>query len=261
MKTMTEDQMKEIKQAVIASLDDAKDHFLIIVLQYLGRAKCLKELEDRVNVVSVLNQAGIHSTQKAIAVLEDKNQTQSIRCMLCHLIEQVTYLEAKHVLLKILDDKEEDLNLRSKAAEALALIGSRRVASRLVKIIQSREDVSLRISAAFALRFICDNRAVKPLLDVAQNSLESEPLRTACIEALGSIGDRSVISELRKLLQDPCASVRFWAADALGSLNATDAMQDLLNLTTDHTGVPGWGRVSTAAKRAMEHIRNSATEN
>ena len=170
---------------------------------------------------------------------------------------------------------------RAAAIKALGHLGDPRTADLLVGILQNdEEDLDVRCSAARALRGIKDNervldvlhhklksgkkflrrniavvlgahpvqeKSVKPLIKALRD--EDSYVRSRAAKSLGRIGDRSAVGPLIEALDDQDASVRSKAAYSLGSFKDPRAVEALISLSGDEQG-----QVSKAARRALRKI-------
>ena len=80
------------------------------------------------------------------------------------------------------------------------------------------ENLETRIAAIQALGMIKYNLAVEPISKLIQNT-DTQTERLTCTISLGMIGDKSAIPQLKKLLDDDEANIRWDSAIALAKMN------------------------------------------
>ena len=122
--------------------------------------------------------------------------------------------------------------LRSASAEALGRIGDVRALTPLLKALASDAVIEVRQQAAKGLGALKDKRAVPEL--VAALDAPEASLRVFAVDALGDIGDASVVARLcRMLTSNENPGVRESSAVALGKLGDPDALPALRGVLTD----------------------------
>lgn len=125
-------------------------------------------------------------------------------------------------ILALLETTGEDIHwkVRDKAAKALGKMGDRRAVEPLIKLL-SDPFYNVRGSAAQALGELGDRRAVEPLLSAFKEAANSRYYLfygEQAIEALGTLGDPSVVAHLKPFLGYKSLSVREDTAKVLGKL-------------------------------------------
>jgi HEAT repeat protein len=148
------------------------------------------------------------------------------------------------VLVEALADKSINLQLaalkhlgRLKYHESLPAIREFLVAS----------DPRLRRTAVLAIGQLKDKGAVPELLTMAYED-ESPLVRPAAVEALGMVGDETMVAKLLPLVDDTNAYLRATLADVLCTLDGhmPDVRRALVQLTSDQVE-----HVANAAQRAL----------
>jgi HEAT repeat protein len=106
---------------------------------------------------------------------------------------------------------------------------------------------------AFAIFYLCQQGqvALKPLLETLRKDPDPDA-RYGAARALGMMNDQSAIQSLITALSDHEPAVRYWAIDALVSLNAIDAKYTIYRLTKDPFK---W--VRERAKEAVKQLSGS----
>lgn len=117
--------------------------------------------------------------------------------------------------------------LRSASAEALGQIGDKRAVRSLLRALGSDDAIEVREQAAKALGTLKASRAV-PALVRALDAREAS-LRVFAVDALGEIGDPSVVKRLSQMLMTASENpgVRESSAVALGKLADAEALSAL----------------------------------
>jgi HEAT repeat protein len=206
--------------------------------------------------------------QKEIAALKSKRVP--IRLKNAQILGYLRDPAAIPHLLTALDD--EVLSVRLAAAQSLALLGDpdtvlpvllaldthgevpqRRVAEVLLAFGQPAVEPMLKVLNApdtpysqliIAVR-VCGmlqvGQATPRLIDLLQHDVM--PVRLNCVRALGSIGDRSALSAISQLAEDPDWEVRNVVMQAIGAVRASEYSSLLLTGLAD---AAWWVRYSAA---------------
>src|SRR5574341_822308 len=145
-----------------------------------------------------------------------------------------------HELMRVLI--RADGLVRCAAARALGLLGDGRALDALIQAAMHGRG-ELQCAAVQGLGLLRDARAVPPLIGVLTGS--SGPARHDTVEALVQIGGPSTAPVLA-VLRHPDPAVRQAAADVLGRVGATDAIEDLVELLGD-----AFASVRAAVVRAL----------
>ncbi|HZV79194.1 MAG TPA: M1 family aminopeptidase [Candidatus Binatus sp.] len=139
------------------------------------------------------------------------------------------------------------------AATSIGKTKSSRAFDLLRKSLQkdSFNDV-VRAGAMAGLGWLGDERAIPILLEWTAYG-RTTPARRAAVQALARVGERrnNVIDALVGLLNDPLLRVRVAAVDALGKMNAIDALPELDRLAN----LDVEGRLRVMAMEAAQKIR------
>jgi HEAT repeat protein len=204
--------------------------------------------------VEALREAGIQTYDDLLALVQDANASVDLRATACWVLADLDSKRAAPALLKAFHDKETVL--RWEAAKALSQLGSKRSVPPLIRTLLTAEDTEIRSAAAWTLGFIDDDRALEPLMETARSIGDDVDVRSHALEALGHLMNTGAVPALVPCLSDESASVRFWAAFALGNVGGDDVIPELQRLAdTDHAVVPGWWAVSKEAADSLERIR------
>lgn len=111
---------------------------------------------------------------------------------------------ATEPLIAILEDANEDSELREKAVHALGKIKDTRAVEPLIRAAVRDTNYAIRCWSATALGDIGDTRAVEPLIDILLDKSSTETLRIRghAAEALGKIGNNAAVEPLITALED-----------------------------------------------------------
>ncbi|MGA1791399.1 MAG: HEAT repeat domain-containing protein [bacterium] len=129
-----------------------------------------------------------------------KDRDDEVRMFSATILGEVQDPAAVDALIEVLKDPDE--NLRHACAESLGKIGDARAVDTLIECLD--QDFWIQYPAIIALGNIGDLSATEHLIKL----LDDEMLREAVIEALGKIGDTSVIPVLAETLSSNDPSIR-----------------------------------------------------
>ncbi len=167
------------------------------------------------------------------------------RSLAASAIGEIGGLEGGPVLVEALADKS--VNLELAALKSLGRIKYRK-ALPTVREFLALPDPRLRRTAALTVGNLDDATAIPTLLEMAYN--DSSPLvRPAAIEALGILGDKTLIPQLLPLVDDSNAYLRAALAHTLSTLDGTtpEVQRALKKLAQDQVE-----HVAFAAQRALD---------
>lgn len=117
----------------------------------------------------------------------------------------------------------EDDGYREMAAIALNLIGDVRATEALLKTLKD-DNKLVRIQAVYALGNLKDLHSVTQIVELLDNDQWSQ-MKSACCSALGNIGDSFAVESLLTALNNSSENVRYSAANALGRIKDTRAVE------------------------------------
>ncbi|RLE38497.1 hypothetical protein DRJ17_03790 [Candidatus Woesearchaeota archaeon] len=179
-----------------------------------------------------------------------------IRELLMENIQKVVDVgePAVEPLIKAL--KDENIEVRKRAATALGYIGSERAIEPLIEVALKDENWGVRWEAANALRYTGSERAVELLIKALED--ENWEIRESAATALGSIkSERAVEPLIEVALKDENRYVREEAATALGSIKSERAVEPLIEVALkDENWEVRWEAANalryTGSERAVE---------
>jgi HEAT repeat protein len=128
--------------------------------------------------------------------------------------------------------KDQDGDVREKAAETLAKIGEPAIDALIEALLD--EDSNVRRGAAWTLGEIKNKKAVEPLIATLHDEYDS--VRQNSAWALGEIKDPQAVEALIDALTDEYVNVRQYAAWSLGELHLPVALEPLLSALQDRDG-------------------------
>ncbi len=208
-----------------------------------SRERITQELEK-------LRDAGIDSFEAADSAVRDSSLASGKRIAACWLLGQLRQKRAVASLLSVFADPK----LTWEAAKVLGVINSKRAVKPLINSLLESREKEQRAAAAYALGLLADERARPPLVQVLSDPKADPKVRGHAAEALAHLGDERAADHLVAALNDRSVEVRYWSAFALGQLRNKKAVPELKRLLTNKAVLPGWGRISDAAKEAIASI-------
>lgn len=200
--------------------------------------------------IEKLRAAGIDSFEAADSAVRDHFLPRNTRSLAVWFLGQLAQKRAVASLLIAFADPA----LSWEAAKALGVINSKRAVKPLVIWLLESPDTEQRAAAAYALGLLADERTLSPLVKVLGDSKVDPKVRGHAAEALANLADDRAVSQLVTALKDRSAEVRFWATFALGQLRNRKALPKLKLLTKDRATLPGYGKISDAARKAIASI-------
>jgi HEAT repeat protein len=213
------------------------------------------------NDIEILYKNNIDNYEKLLDAIDNILLSTEIRTIACWLVSKVG--DEDSVLKLLTASKDNSPAVRRQAIQALGELNFAysQVLATINQALFDDNDSEVRKSAAYSIGLLAHQDSLSPLLNTLNNKSEDPSVRGMAIEALISFHDRSVISLLISLLSDEEAEVRFWSVFALGQLGAKDALPELKRLSReDHTEVLGWHKVSQEATSAIQIINQALND-
>lgn len=177
-------------------------------------------------------------------------------------------IDRTSILIKILQDLDQSGSVRASAAEQLGELKDERALPALIQALQEKSSepapsgkpadffasrASIRgnvpVAAAHALGRLGDSKAIPPLLSIAQTP--QDELRITVFEALAKLRASEAVPSARKALSDTNHRVRRWAGVLLKEVGAREALPDLRQALSDPD--PG---VRLQAAQAIEKMKD-----
>ncbi len=154
--------------------------------------------------------------------------------------------KVERALLDVIDDQEEQLEVRRRAIEAIAPLSLPKVTEIIQQAYQS-DDPRIRVSALYAMGRNNDP-AWLPMLVKELSSPDAE-IRFEAAGACGELGEESAMPHLARLIHDLDSQVQLSAIAALGQIGGSEAeaaLQECLNHPNEH--------IRQAAGEALEEL-------
>jgi HEAT repeat protein len=184
------DSSWRVREAACQVIKDLGSLAIPHLLQLIGEEK-----PNRRNAaVKCLKEMGTQAAQDLLREAQKGQEREKILSLV--VLGELKSKDVVDGIISILEDKDESLNVRYEAAEALGKIGDRRAVLPLIKALN--EDEWLQFPALLALGSLGDVAAVGPLI----NLLSSEMLVQPIIESLGKIADERALETVACFLKD-----------------------------------------------------------
>jgi HEAT repeat protein len=204
----------------------------------------------------VLTQVGKAAVAALIPVLSGKNVAarHSAAAILCAIGDEM----AVEPLIAILDDLDQDDQLRRKAAEALGRLGGTMPVETLIRAASADADYAVRCEAVFALGNIGSPEPADVLVRILRDSQSEDRIRGLAAQALGKIGSTSGVEPLTDVIRDRRESSwvkenAVWALGQIGDYEAAGALLKHLKSLEADWGNDGEDRVKGVI-RALDKI-------
>lgn len=154
--------------------------------------------------------------------------------------------KVEQALLTVIDDREEQLEVRRRAVEAIAPLSLPKVTEIIQEAYQS-DDARMRVSALYAMGRSGDP-AWLPILIGELSSLDAE-MRFEAAGACGQLGEEEAVPYLIRLIHDIDSQVQLSAIAALGNIGGIEA-EEALRECLEHPEE----RIRDAAAEALGEI-------
>lgn len=136
--------------------------------------------------------------------------------------------EALKQLMKVINDNNNDLDIRRAAIKVLGEIGDSSILDILIMLLMdTHEDIFIRIAVIDSLGQIGDSIVLEDLLLLLMDTNKDEDIRKAAIEALGQIGDKRAINPLLIYLNDE--KFILYVISSLGEIGHEQAIEPLID--------------------------------
>jgi len=138
-------------------------------------------------------------------------------------------------IYELIEDKEENPQLRARCVEAAARMSLEGAEEKLLVLLGKADAIqSLREAAVRGLGLMKAKGAIPQLLGVFANDRESDLLRAQAAEALAEIGDKSALNKVREVAENsPSVAVRKSAVRLLGVLPDASSFEVLNKISAD----------------------------
>ena len=175
----------------------------------------------------------IHNSAALDTMLEElKNPSYVIRKEAVTRLGGFKDRKTVEPLIAILENREESKSIRAAAVASLNALRDERTAPALREALND-ENSAVRLQAVAALGSIKDAKAVPKLSEMVENQLETDAIRAAAVTALGNIGDKTSEDLLIRALNIRIGNIANNAIVALGKLESTTAVPQLITILED----------------------------
>ena len=154
--------------------------------------------------------------------------------------------KVEKALAAVIDDQEEQLEVRRRAVEAIATFSLPEVTEIIQEAYQS-DDNEMRVSAIYAMGRNSDPAWLPTLVKELSNP--DTEMRFEAAGACGELGEEEAVHHLVRLIHDLDAQVQLSAIAALGKIGGNEAgaaLRECLNHTAEH--------IRGAAEDALEEL-------
>jgi HEAT repeat protein len=187
-------------------------------------------------------------------LLQDlKNEDREVRNKAAMALGYKGDKRAVEALIQALEDEVEIV--RSGAALHLGNIGDKRAIESLIKAMEDEVD-DVKWNATLALGKMGEQRAVEPLIQALND--KNQFIREIATTAIGKTGDERVVESLIQTLNDEYEDVRMGAARALGESKDKRAVESLIQALKDKESCVRWEAATALGEikdtRALEPL-------
>jgi len=214
--TALRDSEWRVRKMAVAILLEGVDRSRI-VHQLIDHLRREKNIGMRNAAVEVFVQFGATSVEPLLFLLDRTDD--DVKKLIIDTLGEIKDRRAVLPLIALLSDRNE--NVAASAVEALGKIGDDQAVPPLLEIL-NKENPLLVFSAVRALQQIGDRRAIEPLISVLSRS----SYKRVGLEALGAIGDMSVLETLTTAFQSGSKSIKCSALKAIAALESRQSGAD-----------------------------------
>lgn len=203
-----------------------------------------------------VQSAGITTMGELIDAVNDATRDLEVRGSACSLLAWLGEIDAAPALERAFEEAP-DGGLVWETAQALERLRAQRAAPVLVRVLKEGTTAK-QAAAAWLLGLLRVQGTVAPLWLVAMDRALDEDVRGHAIEALGLLQAKEAVPDLITLLSDPAAELRYWAAYALGQIGDPASIPALEQMARVDTAVQRHGfSLREEALDALESIRGA----
>ena len=183
---------------------------------------------------AVVDALGAIHSKKAVdsVVKELENESYIVRKKAVATLGNYKSRQTVEQLIEILNDSSESKSIRARAAASLGKLRDERAVDHLIKVLDTGI-AEIQLHAVNALGSIKAANAVSLILALLDNLLTDQLVREACVNALGSIGDKRAEPVISKILRSESGDIFKGAIKALGSLKTIEAIPELIGIVED----------------------------
>jgi HEAT repeat protein len=209
----------------------------------------------RLKILQYYREIGFREAAQTVLTLlnaEDNEDSELLIGLIRYFID-VPHPDSVPVLILLLDHRDQGVALA--AITALGRSDSMQAAETIASRLQDREyPPELRPDLILALGSLKYSQAYDQLVTIIRNRNGERIERLYACDALGKIGDKRAVEELKKLFQEDDSLVKMYAASALANFSMEE-VQDLLiqGLRDDNPRV----RITSAKALADPQAKNA----
>ena len=223
-----DDESEDVRIAAAYALQKTGDKTLVQALA--GRLKKLNHYKNSLYIEALIDTLGVFKAKElwkfAIDIINDEKTVKNLRELYIIFLGKVGENKSKNFLMKLLQDEDEEINIRSLAVRSLSNLGTGDITVHIEEIVKQIESYPYRKKKKYYNLYIyCiaamarqgDQKAIPHLL----HSLKSDNavIRLKSIKLLKGLKDQRIIDILKyKLKNDQSTRVRKAARDALKEL-------------------------------------------
>jgi len=245
------DGVVEALEEVLQEQDSSVKERAVEILGEIGSRKAAQVLSAGLRDAALayvakaaLVSIGKLAVEPLLAAMKDEQL--DVRDRAVEALERISE-PAVEPLIGVLRDQDSDV--RSRAAAALGRIQDIRAVAPLIAGLKDYDE-EVRGRAAEALGYIKDVRGVEPLIGVLRD--QDSDVRSRAAAALGRIQDIRAVAPLIAALKDYDEEVRGRAAEALGYIKDVRGVEPLIAALRDDNG-----QVRALAAEALSDIRHA----
>jgi HEAT repeat protein len=195
--------------------------------------------------LETVQKAGITSVAQLIEAVGDANRELPIRLNACSLLAWLHESSATTALEHALEEGADE-GLVWEAAKALVQLHAENAAPTLLRVL-NRGNSTKQSAAAWVLGWLGLSNTVPSLRATALNPHLEVTVRGHATEALGVMQAREAVPDLITLLSDSSPELRYWAAYALGQIG-------------DSVSIPALERMASTDVAVLPHDRSLKQE-
>jgi HEAT repeat protein len=204
--------------------------------------------------LEAVQAAGISTVSELITALNDATQDSEVRLSACTLLAWLNERDATAALEQAFVEAQDD-GLIWEAAKALEHLRAKRAAPALIRMLKHGNSTK-QAAAAWLLGLLGLRETIRPVWTAAMDPALNVLVRGHAIEALGLLQAKEAVQDLTSLLADRSPDLRYWAAYALGQIgdpSSVPALQRMANV--DDAVLPGGFSLRQEALDALDNIR------
>jgi HEAT repeat protein len=205
--------------------------------------------------LETVQRAGITSLAQLVDAVGDANRERSVRLVACSLLALLHESSAATALARALEEEGDDDGLVWEAAKALARLRAENAAPALLRVLKQGNPTK-QTAAAWVLGWLGVSDTIPSLLATALNPHLQVEVRGHATEALGVMQASEAVPDLITLLSDASPELRYWAAYSLGQIGDPVSIPELERVAAADIGeLPHDRSVKQEALDALEAIR------